>query len=108
MTAPVNVGDVLAGKYQVERVLGRGGMGAVVAARHLLLGERVALKFLLPDALAREDVVARFLREGQAAARIRGEHVARVHDVGQLEDGAPYLVMEYLEGQDLGEALRDS
>lgn len=108
MTAPVNVGDVLAGKYQVERLLGAGGMGVVVAARHLLLGERVAIKLLLPQALAREDIVARFLREGQAAARIRSEHVTRVFDVGRLERGEPYLVMEYLEGTDLNAALSAS
>lgn len=107
MPAPVNVGDTLVGKYKVERVLGEGAMGVVVAARHLQLGERVAIKFLLPSALAREDLVSRFLREGRTAARIRSEHVARVFDVGTLEDGssAPYLVMEYLEGQDLGAVL---
>ncbi|WP_438022338.1 protein kinase domain-containing protein [Sorangium sp. So ce233] len=107
MGAPVSAGDVLAGKYQVERVLGEGGMGVVVAARHLLLGERVAIKFMLPQALARADVVPRFLREGQAAARIRSEHVTRVYDVGKLAGGEPYLVMEYLEGTDLKAVLRD-
>ena len=107
MPSPVNVGDTLVGKYKVERVLGEGAMGVVVAARHLQLGERVAIKFLLPSALAREDLVSRFLREGRTAARIRSEHVARVFDVGTLDDGssAPYLVMEYLEGQDLGAVL---
>ena len=107
MSSPVNVGDILAGKYQVERVLGVGGMGVVVAAKHLTLGERVAIKFLLPQALAREDVVKRFLQEGQAAARLKSEHVARVHDVGKLAEGAPFLVMEYLDGRDLGQVLRD-
>ncbi|WP_437730329.1 serine/threonine-protein kinase [Sorangium sp. So ce1335] len=107
MVAPVSVGDVLADKYEVERVLGEGGMGVVVAARHLLLGERVAIKFLLPKARERADLVARFLREGQAAARIRSEHVTRVYDVGTLARGEPYLVMEYLEGTDLKALLRD-
>src|SRR5690348_13657825 len=107
MSSPVNVGDILAGKYQVERVLGVGGMGVVVSARHLTLGERVAIKFLLPQALAREDVVKRFLQEGQATARLRGEHVTRVHDVGRLETGAPFLVMEYLDGSDLSAILRE-
>jgi serine/threonine-protein kinase len=106
MSAPVSVGDVLAGKYQVERVLGVGGMGVVVAAKHLTLGERVAIKFLLPQALAREDVVTRFRREGQAAARLKSEHITRVHDVGQLETGQPFLVMEYLDGTDLGALVR--
>ncbi|WP_437874598.1 protein kinase domain-containing protein [Sorangium sp. So ce513] len=107
MVVPVNVGDVLADKYEVERVLGEGGMGVVVAARHLLLGERVAIKFLLPKARERADLVARFLREGQAAARIRSEHVTRVYDVGTLARGEPYLVMEYLEGTDLKALLHD-
>ncbi len=107
MSSPVNVGDILAGKYQVERVIGVGGMGVVVSARHLTLGEPVAIKFLLPTALAREDVVVRFLREAKAAARLRSEHVARVHDVGKLETGAPFLVMEYLDGSDLGVVLRE-
>ncbi len=108
MAAPVDVGDILAGKYQVERVLGMGGMGVVVAARHLTLGERVAIKFLLPQALGTPEIVGRFLREGQATARLRGEHVARVHDVGKLETGSPFLVMEYLDGRDLGVLLKQS
>lgn len=104
-TVPVRPGDVLDGKFEVERVLGHGGMGVVVAARHLVLRERVALKFLLPAAAQRPDVAARFQREAQAAARLRNEHVVRVSDVGRMPDGAPYMVMEYLEGQDLGQVL---
>jgi serine/threonine protein kinase len=106
MTAPVHEGEVLAGKYRVERVLGRGGMGVVVAARHVELDELVALKFLLPEALSEPEPVARFLKEARAAVRIKSEHVARVLDVGQLESGAPYIVMEYLDGSDLGALLR--
>jgi serine/threonine-protein kinase len=94
-------GDVILGKYRVERVIGLGGMGAVVSARHLQLEERVAIKFLLPEMLSKEEVVQRFLREAKAAIRIRSEHCVRVLDVGTLESGAPYMVMEYLEGQDL-------
>ena len=97
----VSEGQVLAGKYRIERVLGRGAMGLVVAATHLQLGERVALKFLLPEALQNRDSVARFEREARAAVKIKSEHVARVSDVGTLENGAPYMVMEYLEGIDL-------
>ena len=106
MSAPVKIGETLAGKYTVERVLGVGGMGVVVAAKHIHLGERVAIKFLLPHALARPDVVKRFLQEGQAAAKMKSEHIARVRDVGTLDSGAPYLVMEYLDGEDLGVVLR--
>ena len=97
----VRVGDVLAGKYRVERVLVAGGMGVVVAAHHIILDEKVALKFLLPDARANPDAVARFNREAQVTIRIKNEHVARVFDVGQLENGSPYIVMEYLDGSDL-------
>jgi serine/threonine-protein kinase len=102
----IKTGDVLAGKYRVERVLGAGGMGVVVAAHHVQLDERVALKFLLPEALRNPEAVARFIREARAAVKIKSEHVARVSDVGQLENGSPYLVMEYLEGGDLSSWLK--
>jgi serine/threonine-protein kinase len=99
---PVRSGEVLAGKYRVDRVLGVGGMGIVVAATHLQLDQRVALKFMLPEALARPMLLERFAREARAAGRLKSEHVARVLDVGTLESGLPYMVMEYLEGRDLG------
>ena len=105
--AGVRQGDVLAGKYRVERVLGIGGMGVVVAAHHLQLDERVALKFLLPDALRNAEAVARFAREARAAVKIKSEHVARVTDVGTLPNGAPYMVMEYLEGRDLAAWVKE-
>jgi serine/threonine-protein kinase len=98
-------GDVLAGKYRVETVLGSGGMGVVVAATHLQLDVLVAIKFMSDEAFGDRDLVARFLREARAAARLRSEHVARVMDVGTLESGVPYLVMEYLEGTDLSALL---
>jgi len=103
---PIGVGEILAGKYEVERVLGSGGMGVVVAAKHVHLGERVAIKFLLPQAIKKKEVVQRFVREARAAVRIKSEHVARVFDVGELESGAPYMVMEYLEGADLSTILK--
>jgi serine/threonine-protein kinase len=97
----VKSGDILAGKYRVEQILGTGGMGVVVAAQHIQLDERVALKFLLPEALSTPEYVTRFEREARTAVKIKSEHVARVIDVGQLESGSPYMVMEYLEGGDL-------
>ncbi|HWU85844.1 MAG TPA: serine/threonine-protein kinase [Kofleriaceae bacterium] len=97
----VPIGAVVAGKYRVERVLGQGGMGVVVQAMHLQLHQPVAMKLLLPEVLTNPQVVQRFLREAQAAVRLKSEHVARVIDVGTLENGAPYLVLEYLEGMDL-------
>ncbi len=98
---PVNVGDVLLGKYVVERVIGAGGMGVVVAVRHRDLGELYAMKFMLPAALANEQAVDRFVREARAAAKLKSEHVAKVTDVGRLENGSPYMVMEHLLGSDL-------
>jgi eukaryotic-like serine/threonine-protein kinase len=105
--AGVREGDILAGKYRVERVLGIGGMGVVVAAHHLQLDEKVALKFLLPEALGNSEAVARFAREARAAVKIKSEHVARVIDVGTLPNGAPYMVMEYLDGGDLAAWLQE-
>jgi len=98
----VQLGTVLAGKYRVDRVLGAGGMGVVVAAHHLQLDQLVAIKMLLPSMLKHREAVERFTREARAAVKIKSEHVARVSDVGMLETGAPYMVMEYLEGEDLG------
>jgi eukaryotic-like serine/threonine-protein kinase len=98
-------GTVLLEKYRVEGVVGRGGMALVLRATHLQLGEQVALKILLPD-VSTPEAVARFLREAQAVVRLRGEHVARVLDVGRLPDGAPYTVMEYLRGVDLAGELK--
>jgi serine/threonine-protein kinase len=97
----VLIGAVLAGRYRVERVIGQGGMGVVVKAMHLQLHQPVAMKFLLPEVLGNQQIVQRFLREAQAAVRLRSEHVARVIDVGTLESGAPYMVLEYLDGADL-------
>jgi serine/threonine-protein kinase len=105
--APVSVGDVIAGKYRIERVLGTGGMGVVVAALHVQLDRRVAIKFLLPAALANAEVVQRFSREARAASKIQSEHVAHVIDVGELDTGAPYMVMEYLEGRDLATRIAE-
>jgi len=98
-------GQVLEGKYRVDRVIGRGGMGIVVAARHLVLDETVAIKFLSEEALANGEAVARFEREARAAVKIKNEHVVRVFDVGRLPSGPPYMVMEYLEGEDLATRL---
>jgi serine/threonine protein kinase len=103
--SPVQPGEVLLGKYRVDRVLGQGGIGVIVAAHHLQLDERVAIKFLLPDALQSADVVARFAQEARAAVKIKSEHVVRVIDVGTLPTGSPYMVMEYLEGADLSNVL---
>jgi serine/threonine protein kinase len=100
-TTGVREGDILAGKYRIYKIIGAGGMGVVVAAHHIDLDDKVAIKFLLPEALDNAEAVARFAREARAAVKIKSEHVARVTDVGTLQTGAPYMVMEYLEGWDL-------
>src|SRR5262245_49374884 len=96
----VQPGDVVSGKFRVDRVIGEGGMGVVLEATHVQLDERVALKFLKREILSRPDLVARFAQEARASVKLKSEHVARVHDVGTHE-GLPYMVMEYLDGIDL-------
>ncbi len=96
---------MIAGKYRLESVLGKGGMGVVYAARHLQLQQQVAIKFLLPEFAQDRAWLERFLREAQVAFSIRSEHVVRVLDVSVL-DAAPYLVMEYLVGASVKDVIR--
>jgi serine/threonine protein kinase len=98
----LEIGDVVADKYKIERLLGQSGINYVMAARHERLGHQVAIKVLLPGLGQSQEAVARFLREARAAVSILSEHVARVLDVGTFEDDAPFMVMEFLEGHDLG------
>jgi serine/threonine protein kinase len=100
-------GAVILGKYRVEHVLGKGGMGVVARAHHLDLDQPVAIKLLLPAALENQSMVQRFRREARAMVQLKSEHVSKVLDIGTLENGAPYMVMEYLEGKDLGQCLRE-
>src|SRR5512140_512342 len=93
-------GDTLAGKYRIERLIGQGGMGAVYVAQHEILHQPVAIKLLLPEIAASPEAVSRFLNEARAAARIRNEHVAAVMDVGKLDNGSAYMVLEFLDGSD--------
>ena len=102
---PVRAGEMIGDKYKVERLIGEGGMGIVVAAKHLRLGQRVAIKFLSADVANDAVVVGRFVHEAQAIAPLRSEHVVRVYDVSSQKVAAPYMVMEYLEGQDLGHLI---
>ncbi len=106
IVAPLNVGDVLAGKYRVLGVLGSGGMAVVLAAKHLELGQKVAIKMLHPQLLTDATLAKRFVREGRNAVRIESEHVCRVTDVGRRDDGTPFLVMQYLEGSDLAKVSK--
>jgi eukaryotic-like serine/threonine-protein kinase len=104
---PFSPGEIINGKYEVVELIGIGGLGFVVAANHVELGEKVALKFLRPEAMSNVEAVSRFSREARASAKLRSEHVARVFDVGTLPDGSPFIVMEYLEGIDLGGLLHE-
>src|SRR4051794_9257279 len=101
----VRPGQLIGGRYRVESVLGQGGMAVVFAARHIELDELVAIKVILPQRVASADARERFAREARAAVKIKSEHVARVMDVGALEDGTPYMVMEYLDGEDFAAVL---
>jgi serine/threonine-protein kinase len=101
-------GSRIAEKYVIERLIGEGGLGVVVAARHIHLDQTVAIKYLRPKSLASKTIAERFLREARLAAKIKSEHVVHVYDVGTLPDGAPYMVMEYLAGSDLGRQLSAS
>ena len=105
--SPLRPGEIIAGKYRVERVLGAGGMGVVVVATHLQLRHPVAIKVLAMRSAECEPAVPRFLQEARAAARIQNEHVVRVFDVGVLPDGPPFIAMEFLEGNDLGRLLEE-
>jgi len=98
---PVAPGDVVAGRYRVERTIAVGGMGVVVAAKHEDLDKPVALKILRPEILGDETAVTRFTREARIAAKLQNEHVARVFDVGTTESGVPYMAMELLRGLDM-------
>ena len=103
----IKVGDVLGGKYRVDGQLGAGGMGVVLSATHLELEAPVAIKVVRDELARSEEVVARMLFEARAVAKLKSQHVVRVLDVARLESGAPYLVMERLEGCDLATLLTD-
>jgi serine/threonine-protein kinase len=103
----VSIGDVVAGKYRIEHVLGVGGMAFVMSARHVELDERFALKFLAERFLGDRSIMERFTQEAKAACQLRSEHVARVYDVG-IHEGAPFFVMEHLEGRDLATVITET
>jgi serine/threonine-protein kinase len=99
------IGQIIAGKFRVDRILAEGGMGVVVAATHLHLDQTVALKLPRGEICENREALERFTREGKAAAQMKSEHVARVLDAGAADDGTPYMVMEYLEGHSLAKLL---
>jgi serine/threonine-protein kinase len=100
------IGSVVAGKYRIERSIGRGGMGAVYQATNTAIGKRVALKFLNREAAEDSAATQRFQREAEAASSVESAHIVQIFDSGRTEDSRPFLVMELLTGEDLRSRLR--
>src|SRR5881397_1398335 len=100
------VDSVLDGQYHIESLIGKGGMGAVYRARHILLGDKVAIKVLPPEMRSNSEWLRRFQREGQAARRFRHPNAVTVYDLRTSGDGTIYLVMEYVEGNTLDSELK--
>jgi|HubBroStandDraft_1064217.scaffolds.fasta_scaffold16116_2 eukaryotic-like serine/threonine-protein kinase len=103
--APALIGSVIAGKYRVLRFIGSGGMGTVWEGVHATLGTRVAIKCIKPQFAAQPEARARFEIEARAAAKLRTKHAVNVYDYGVSDDGLPYIVMEFLEGESLSDAI---
>jgi serine/threonine-protein kinase len=104
--AEARIGQLVVGKYRVDQLLGRGGMGAVYGATHTAIGKRVALKFLERDIARDKDAALRFQREAEAASKVESAHIVQIFDSGTTEEGLPFLVMELLQGEDLRARLR--
>ncbi len=105
MAVPSAIGATLAGKYEIRRLIGQGGMGAVYEGLHIDIGKRVAIKLLETEHSRADEIAERFRREGRAASRVESEHVVQVFDVGQDETHGLYMVMEFLDGEDLAKRL---
>src|SRR5437867_2320545 len=101
------LGQTLAGKYKIDKLIKRGGMGAVYRGKHVLMDKTVAIKVLRPALAVDEEVVARFSREAKAASRISHPHAVSVTDFGEAENGVVFLVMEYLDGRTLKEIIKN-
>ena len=101
------IGRMIADKYRVEKLLGRGGMGAVYEGQHLLLDRRVAIKVLQQNMANDEQAASRFIREAKASARIEHPNAVTIYDFGVLQEGSAYLVMEFIKGRSLRQVLID-
>jgi serine/threonine-protein kinase len=101
------IGQVVDGRYRIERIVGKGGMGTVYACRHVVVGKSFAIKVLRPGIERSEEVLQRFIREAQAANAVRSRHICEMTDFGQLPNGAFYVVMDLLQGMSLTRALRE-
>src|SRR5580700_4092549 len=105
--APDLEGRIIEDKYRVQRLIGSGGMGTVWEGVHTTLGTRVAIKFIRPQFASQAEARARFEIEARAAARLKTKHACLVYDYGVSPDGLPYIVMEFLEGESLSDAIID-
>jgi eukaryotic-like serine/threonine-protein kinase len=103
--APAIVGSVIAGKYRVLRLIGSGGMGTVWEGVHVTLGTRVAIKLIKPQFAQQPEARARFEIEARAAAKLHSKHAVHVYDYGLNPEGLPYIVMEFLDGESLSDAI---
>ena len=108
MDSPINVGDVLDGKYEIVAKLGEGAMGLVFEGRHRMLGKRVAIKTLRAEIAQHAEVIGRFEQEARAASAIGHRNIVEVFDLGRVPSGAYFMVMEYLKGHDLADILVDT
>lgn len=102
----LEAGQVIDGKYRITRLIGTGGMGAVYEGEHVLIRRRIALKVLHADSATNADVIRRFEREAQAAGEIGNDHILEVLDLGLLENGDRYMVMEFLDGETLATRIQ--
>src|SRR5579859_7771620 len=102
---PPPVSGLVAGKYEVSRLIGRGGMGSVWEGRHASLGTRVAIKFIDSEYAGSQDARQRFDNEARAAATLQSKHAIQIFDHGVTDDGRPYIVMELLEGEPLDKRI---
>ena len=100
------IGKIVDGRYQVEAIIGKGGMGTVYSCRHVVVGKPFAMKVLRQGVEQTGDVLQRFIREAQTANSVRSRHIVEMTDFGQLQSGQFYVTMELLEGMDLGKALK--
>ncbi len=105
LPAYLQPGEIIAERYRLERELGRGSMGTVWSAVHVTLGQRVAIKLIAAEHVESPEARLRFSNEAKAAARLKSRHVVQVYDDGQTDEGMPYIVMEYLDGETLEEKI---
>jgi serine/threonine protein kinase len=101
----MDVPQIIAGRFRIEREIGTGGMGTVYRATHLGLERPVAVKIIKPEFAGDSDVADRFLREARTMAKLRHPHAAMIFDAGNLPDGRHFIIMEFVEGETLSEAL---